>query len=359
MSAHSVPSFDTVLPLLQRVAILSPTRLRFGGEQELDVDQITPLPAANALATNASATNASATDAATRLVDTLSTLIYFYAYTRPWRDAAVDLDELRQGVVADAAFLERLSAANPTQDRWESGWKVFQAEASGALHIIKGDVATVAQPGQYAYLPGAGRVPAVGAIVDFSVARQSLQHQAGTYYAFGDAVAGDYDMARLSRLYFNVPSAQADWLLRRVGRELNRYRVPYRFKCPVDPQRFERSDAAVLYLARRFAPSALRLLRPLAREFGERLRADVPLFTRAVLPGIGAADEPGDGQSFGQSRARLLAQALVDAGVNAHVDARRAALAARLRQHGLDPFRPHLAPGLEDIYSLPSEEAAA
>lgn len=352
MSAPSVPTFDTLLPLLQRVAILSPTRLRFGGEQELDLDQIAPLPAATVMATNAP-------DPAARLVDALSTLIYFYAYTRPWRDVPVDLDELKQSVVADAAFLERLSAANPTQDRWESGWKVFRAEASGAVHIIKGDVATVAQPGQYAYLPGAGRVPTAGAIVDFCVARQSLQHQAGTYYAFGDAVAGDYDMARLSRLYFNVPSTHVDVLLRRVGREFNRYRVPYRFKCPVDPQRFERSDAAVLYLARRFVPTALRLLRPLARELGGWLRTDTPLFTRAVLPGVGAADEPGDGQSFGQSRARLLAQALVDAGVNAGVEARRAALAARLRQQGLDPQRPYLAPGLDDIYSLPPQEAAA
>lgn len=346
----SVPAFETLLPLLERVAILSPTRLRFGGQQEIDIDTVTPL---------AAAVPAPAGDPSTRLVDALSTLIYFFAYTRPYRDAAIDLAELKQGVVADAAFLDRLSAANPTQDRWEAGWKVFQAEPGGAVHIIKGDVATVAQPGQYAYLPGAGRAPLAGAIVDFSVARQSLQHQPGTYYAFGDAVAGDYDMARLTRLYFNVPSAQVDGLLRRLGRELNRYRVPYRFKCPVDPQRFERSDSAVLYLARRYAPVALRLLRPLAGELAARLRADVPLFTRALLPGIGAADEPGDGQSFGQSRARILAQALVDAGAGAGVDARRAALAARLRQHGLDPFRPYLAPGLEDIYSLPSEEAAA
>lgn len=351
----SVPAFDALLPLLERVAILSPTRIRFGGEQEIDVDAITPMAATAALNPAAAA----AADPAARLVDALSTLFYFFAYTKPYRDAAIDLAELTQGVVADAAFLERLSAANPTADRWEAGWKVFQVEPGGAVHILKGDVATVAQPGQYAYLPGAGRAPLAGAIVDFSIARQSLQHQPGTYYAFGDAVAGDYDMARLSRFYFNVPSAQVDALLRRLGRALNRYRVPYRFKCPVDPRRFERSDSAVLYLARRHAASVLRLLRPLAAELAPLLRADTPLFTRPLLPGIGAADEPGDGQSFGQSRARLLAQALVDAGVGAGIDARRAALAARLRQHGLDPFRPYLAPGLTDIYSLPPEEAAA
>ncbi|HSX59222.1 MAG TPA: T3SS effector HopA1 family protein [Tahibacter sp.] len=345
----SVPAFDTLLPLLARVAIVSPTRLRFGGDQELDIDAITPMT------TPTVATPAPA-DAASRLVDALSTLIYFCAYTRPYRDEAVDLDELRQGVVADAAFLDRLSAANPTQDRWEAGWKVFRVEPTGAVHIIKGDVATVAQPGQYAYLPGAGRTPQAGALVDFSIARQSLQHQPGTYYAFGDAVAGDYDTARLSRFYFNVPSSQVDALLRRVGRELNRYRVPYRFKCPVDPQRFDRSDSAVLYVARRHVPAVLRLLDALAAELAPLLRTDAPLFTRALLPGVGAADEPGDGQSFGQSRARLLAQALADAN---GVDARRAAFAARLRQHGLDPFRPHLAPGLHDIYTLPSEEAAA
>jgi len=351
----SVPSFDALLPLLEQLAILSPTRIRFGGEQDIDIDAITPTAAMTAVNPAATAT----ADPAARLADTLSTLLYFFAYTRPYRNEPIDLAELTQGVVADAAFLGRLSAANPTQDRWEAGWKVFQVEPGGAVHVLKGDVATVAQPGQYAYLPGAGRAPLAGAIVDFSIARQSLQHQPGTYYAFGDAVAGDYDMARLTRFYFNVPSAQVDVLLRRLGRELNRYRVPYRFKCPVDPRRFDRSDSGVLYLARRHAPTVLRLLRPLAGELAPLLRADTPLFTRTLLPGVGAADEPGDGQSFGQSRARLLAQALVDAGIGAGVDARRAALAARLRQHGIDPFRPYLAPGLADIYSLPLEEAAA
>lgn len=343
----SVPAFEPLAVLFDTLSILSPTRLRLG-EQELDIDSVPAMTTPNATASGQ-------VDAAAQLADTLSTLIYFFCYTRPYRGEAMDPAELQRPVVADQPFIDGLTAANPTLDRWDAGWKVFQAEASGAVHLLKNDAATVAQPGQYAYLAGAGRPATAGAMVDLSIARQSLQHQPGMYYAFGDAVPSDYDMARLSRLYFNVPSAEAGWLLARVGTLLNRYRVPYRFKCPVDPQRFDRSDSAVLYVARRFVATVLRLLRPLASELAARLRVDTPLFTRPVLPGVGAADEPGDGQSFGQSRARLIAQALLDSGQAGGADARRAALAARFRKQGLDPARPYLAAGLADVYAVPQE----
>lgn len=337
----SVPAFEALAPLFEQFAVVSSTKLRLG-KQEIAVDAVLPPVAA--------APNAPAPDASARFVEALSNLIYFHCYTRRYGGGAVDTAVLSQPVVADPAFIAALAAANPTQDRWEAGWKVFQAEPGGAVHVLKGDAATLAQPGQYAYLAGAGRPASVGVLVDLHIARQSLQHQPGTYYAFGDAVASDYDMARLARLYFNVDSDNVPWLLNCVGTLLNRYRVPYRFKCPVDPRRYDRSDSAVLYLARRHVALVLRLLQPLQAEFAARLREDTPLFTRPVLPGAGAADEPGDGQSFGQSRSRLVAQALLESGESGG-DARRAALAARFRKHGLDPARPWLAAGLDDVYA--------
>ena len=45
-------------------------------------------------------------------------------------------------------------------------------------------------------------------------------------------------------------------------------------------------------------------------ELAEHLRPDTPLFTKQLAPGLGFAEDPGDGGSFGMHRCRLLAEAI-------------------------------------------------
>jgi len=342
-------SAETTARRVERVfsetAIVSSQSFRFGSGEEIDVASlaaIAPAPAGGDEAHDAPLRNA------------LANALYFVAYARTYRGGAVDMARWRIPVVSDDAFVTALATANPSMERWEPGWRVFRADPNGAIHVRKSDSATCVQPGHYAFLAGAGRAPIAGDLIDLYVARQSLQHQPGTYYAFGEAVACDYDQSRLARFYFNAPSEHVAWLVHTLGYALNRYQVPFRLKCPVDPKHFDRSDGVVLYVARRNARFVLQLVRRSERDFVTRLRSGTPLFAAAVAHGVGAADEPGGGASFGQARSRLLADAIVDAWRAGDEDtaSRQLALAARFRDAGLDASKPHVARGLEDIYTF-------
>jgi lantibiotic modifying enzyme len=85
----------------------------------------------------------------------------------------------------------------------------------------------------------------------------------------------------------------------------------------------------------------------------------VPAFTRLLAPGLGLAEDPGDGDSFGMHRCRLLADALVTAHEQgAHsVEARVDAVLDRFAREGINPDRPYLNPGSDDRYTFDAPAA--
>lgn len=297
---------------------------------------------------------------AAALRDALATALYGAAYARVYRGPAHDPALARPTFSLDETFVGRLEARNPSRAVWEPGWRIFARDPDGTVHASKGDDAVRLPPGRYA-LPGPPRAAGVGDAVERWRERSSLLHQPGFYYAFGEAPPNDYDIARIARLYFDATPDAAEWLLATIPALLNRFGIPFWLKCPVDPNAFDRLDAAVLYLARRHMPAGLGLLAPLEPEFRRRLRGGTPLWTVPVFPGVGAADDPGTGESFGQSRCRLFASGLVDAWAAGRdgPEARAAAVAARFRAAGLVAAQPHLAAGLADIYAVPVPAEAA
>jgi len=336
--------------LLTNVKIQTPSQFQFGDGPPLGVDAFA------AAAPSMGVENPSFE----KLRGALATAIYTFAYARIYRGGPISRDLLAQRLAPASEFLAALMAANPTQNRWEPGWKVFQLAPNGGAHVQKGDRAVLAQPGQFAFPAGAGRAPLVGDFVDVLAPRESLIHQPGNYFAFGQTIASDYDFARIARFYFNAAAQDAPWLLKTIGELLNRHFIPYRFKCAVDPKAFDRTDGIVVYVARRYAPAFLRLIAPIGRDLEPRLRSGTPLLSRPMLKGMGAADDPATtGESFGQSISRLIADGLVDAWLaeSAH-RGRRDAVSARFAKAGLTLDRAHLARGLVDLYSWPTAGTA-
>ncbi|HXN36564.1 MAG TPA: T3SS effector HopA1 family protein, partial [Solirubrobacteraceae bacterium] len=84
------------------------------------------------------------------------------------------------------------------------------------------------------------------------------------------------------------------------------------------------------------------------------LRPATPAFTKQLAPGLGLAEDPGDGQSFGMHRTLLLARAAV----RAHElecfsdESREAVLSETFAEQGLDLDRPYLSAGSSDSYTL-------
>lgn len=346
-----VPSWAAdarIARLLADVHIASPASFRIGAGPDI--------PVRGAAASTGTSPPPDDAALANELGRELGTALYAAAYMRVYRAPGHDPAPSKRALAPDPAFVARLDARNPSRAAWEPGWRVFSRDLDGAVHAAKGDNAVRLLPGRFA-LHGAPRAATVGDAVERWRERSSLVHQPGYYYAFGEAPPNDYDQARISRLYFDAAPDAAEWLVGDVLQLLNRFGVPFWFKCPVDPAAYDRLDAAVLYVARRHIPTVFGLLAPLAADFDRRLRGGVPLWTLPLFPGVGAADDPGTGESFGQSRCALFASGLVDAFAQGRQDpaARAVAVGARFRAAGLAAAEPHLAMGLADIYRACAE----
>ncbi len=92
------------------------------------------------------------------------------------------------------------------------------------------------------------------------------------------------------------------------------------------------------------------VLLPTVRELYTRLARDLdsptPAFTKVLAPGLGFAQHPQGGPSFGMSRSRLVAEALVrgyELGSDTAED-RLTALRRAFAAEGLDLDAPHLGP---------------
>jgi hypothetical protein len=91
-------------------------------------------------------------------------------------------------------------------------------------------------------------------------------------------------------------------------------------------------------------------------EVAAALRPATPLFTLPLAPGIGLAEDPNTGESFGMHRCRLTAEGIVDAWSRGEQSgaARLAAIAAAFTRAGCDLDRPYLSPASADLEPPPA-----
>jgi hypothetical protein len=330
------PTFEEEMGhIVATVQILSPAVFLFAGER-VDVEE-TASPAATSLAQNPP------------LVMRLQQHLYQHCYcnalgTRPAQPSPM--------AATGEDFLAQLSQANLSRSRWDANWQVTRVENTGQVWAEKAGVLRICQPGEFVNYSGAGTPVRVGNQITVYLFKESTTLQPGCYFAFGETAASS-DSLDIFRFYWDINEIGVLQLLRGVSRDLNHFQVPFQFKSPVWPLGYMRRDAAVLYVRKRF----YRLVRELAaawlQECAAHLRNDVPLFTLALAPGLGLAEDPETGESFGMNRCRHLAEAIW----NAHnqglpVELRLEAVKEHFRRHGLDFRRPYLNPGSVDQYSL-------
>jgi hypothetical protein len=290
-------------------------------------------------------------------VATLSAYLYEYAYSRPFRGqlpepSAPDLS-------LDMGLLEALSMANTTRERWEHGWTIAQVLQHGQISAQKGTVRRNLWPGQFLSQDGPASVPRPGADISIFYARESRSLQTGFYYAFSETAEEETNGFGLIRLYWNISFEGAPRLVGLVTSRLNRFHVPFRVKFATARSQFERTDVAVVYLAKRFFRIAAELMLDVHPEIEDTLGDDVPLFSKRVAKGLGVAEDPGTGESFGQSRCRRLAESVWNCYLRGEqaTEARWNEFCRLLKESGIDPEHTHLNMGSLDWYELPPEEA--
>jgi hypothetical protein len=240
---------------------------------------------------------------------------------------------------AGQAFVERLSASNHTAARTEKGWQVTKSFANGYAGISRNGMTLAVPPAFVGPTPDA---PAEGQEWTVFFPKEDRWRQPTFYYAFSN---GHVDPERkLTRIYWNITQEGAPLLVDAVTRTLNRYRIPFLFKCLSHPALYFRRDAAVLYVDDTMMPMLGRLLPGIRESVAPFLDADVPLFTFRYDNGIGMADDPNAHESFGVNRTQAVAAALLEAPA-AGPEQKLAAIAGRFFRNGIDPARPYLNKG--------------
>jgi hypothetical protein len=276
----------------------------------------------------------------------LSGLLYRRLYCRPGANAraqALDSRALR-------IFVERLSEANGGRGCWEPGWDVQAIEPDGALIVRRAGEALAVWAPLESFRPTAGD-GGVGTTGRLRIGKELREMLPGFYMALGDAdAAGDGADGPLARFYWHLTADAAPAWIAAITRCLNNRAIPFRAKVLSDPGSYTRADAGVLYVGRAHLPEALAAIPEVHRAVARGLRGATPMFTKRLTRGLGYADDPGGGQSFGQHRCDLVAEALLGLGTDRGTDRRAvaAAIAARFVEAGLDVRFPWLNAGCED-----------
>ncbi len=257
------------------------------------------------------------------------------------------------GAATDAAFSARLRAANTGRERWDRGWIIHQFGPNGQAFVRKGDRERAAMPGAFIFDGPPGMAPQIGSQISLRASCETLEAQPGYYFAFGETLDELADQLSLTRLYFHCAAENAASLVGELTSAFNRFQTPFQMKTPAAPALYGRTDAAVLYVGQRYFPIVARIVERVRNKIA--LESATPLFTKTLWPGVGAAVEPGSGESFGSHRCRLTAEGIVDAWREGEqkTQARLAAIAKRFLGAGLDLARPWLGPTGFDPFERP------
>jgi hypothetical protein len=174
----------------------------------------------------------------------------------------------------------------------------------------------------------------------------------GFYMALGDE---GLPLDRpLVRVYWNLHSDAGPRLVEAITTALNRAGVPFRLKVVSDPRQYDRCDAGVLYLLRRDYKAVADQVKRVYVDLQGHLEPRTPAFTRALAPGLGLAEDPGGGESFGMHRCLVLAEGLIRAcEANAgSLESRMAVVESCFRDSGVSLDKPYLSHGSQDEYDL-------
>ena len=240
--------------------------------------------------------------------------------------------------------------AHGDQPAWETprprpshGWRVLDRVPNGAAIATRGTTTVCAAPGTFLGDEGPGEIRE-GQRIILMTGGSSQKMQPGWVHRFGEQLADGVIGRSTVRVYFNLAPRAAGTFLRECA-IFDRRRIPYQAKVSSELVRYRRRDAAVVYLPARYLPVAAEAIVGLHEALRPELSAPVPPLTRAVAPGLAAAESPPDGESFGVSRCRTLATVLHERSDEPTERGLAAAVSNAFEAAGMDPRRPHLNTG--------------
>jgi Lanthionine synthetase C-like protein/HopA1 effector protein family len=243
----------------------------------------------------------------------------------------------------NSAFLMALSDANNGIGYWEEGWTVRSIINEG-VGVRRNELSFIIASKDCRGI--LGKSIEIGMTISIHMPKELKAISPGFYLALGDVVLYRINDSALVRIYLNLSPKGAIRFVSLATSELNRAQLPFRLKVINQPSQFHRCDTVVLYINKNDYDSIRNILEKIYSQFSEFLRTETPVFTKPVSGGIGVAEDPGFGPSFGLHRCGLLAESILRA-----YEQRKKSLCDRL-QAVEDTFHEHLIP-LEKSYLNP------
>lgn len=250
-------------------------------------------------------------------------------------------------------FMNELSRANNGTGTWESGWKIVSVEDSGRIKVTKDNI--IFWVDMTGILTKKKNIRP-GDFCRIRIAKEMRQLVPGFYMAIGN---GDINnqrdtMKNLVRLYWNLTSEIAPTYMRLVTERLNAGSLPFRTKVLSDPRSYTRADAGVLYIEKVYFTRIRNAVNDIYNQIKDHLKPEVPMFTKRLYDGLGLAEDPGNGMSFGMSRCKILAKSLCNCYEKGYSDmeSRMSVFASSFEEEGINPELPYLEPKSQDIYNL-------
>jgi hypothetical protein len=210
------------------------------------------------------------------------------------------------------AFMNQLSQANTSTNGLDYNWNIYNVDAaSGNVYVQKNDELRWLQPNGYQFANPNQKQAAVNTKVNLIRTKEKRDIQPVFYHVFSNEMFPQE--VELGRIYWNVSPEGAAKLINLLTTTLNDYKIPFQFKCLNHPELYVRSDSAVLYLSKSHVQVVAMILNIIIPKLEPYLVDEIPMFTKRICKGVGYAEDPGKGQSFGMSRSSTIAEALVDA----------------------------------------------
>jgi hypothetical protein len=252
---------------------------------------------------------------------------------------------------ATTPFLEALSSANAGTGCRENDWEILAIEECAVL--ARKDGLEVWAWMADCYVPPGHDLDA-GTRIGLRLPKEYLNLSPGFYVALGNRELPHDGSDTLVRVYWHLTPDGAAAFLRSATTRLNDARLPFRLKVLRDPSLYTRCDAGVVYTLKRDFRCVSKIMAEVYGEVSDTLRPSVPAFTKYLAPGLGLAEDPGGGQSFGEHRCQLLADALISAYESGVLSTRKRmhVVFKHFEQIGLSLDAPFLNPGSQDQYDF-------
>lgn len=271
-------------------------------------------------------------DFACRLARRIYQDFYCSGEIRPAKDPARSADTWRAPVTG------LLSNANSGAGQWSGGWSAVKKPKDGSV-VVRRNGLTLRVPASDVRTGAGTSVDTVSV----KLPKESLNMSPGHYLALSDTGFATNNSDNIIRIYWNLLPEGAAVLVRQLTQQLNDRGLPFQLKVINSARPVARCDTAVLYLSARDFGRAEPVLRMVYRMLSPWLRPAVPSLSLPLGRGVSFAEDPLNGQSFGQHRSRLLAEAIIDAersGYGSSKD-RLDHVARHFERSGIDMHRPY------------------